>query len=167
MMPRGSSKTAVLVSALGFFCVAALVIGLVVLLVTRDDGGGGNDVLKGLPTTPPTMADPRMQAFVDSTFRWESNCWQANHWARVTLPSLTQQFEAAIAGVDPKAPAAKKQVEASIEAFRTSVTFSFDELISCGEGAWFTAPGRKQESMPQVMQNFYTEIAKLMKLLRA
>ena len=99
----------------------------------------GGDPFEGLPTTPPTMPDRRLQPVVDHLFRMESNCWQANHWLRVTMPRLLHETTAAArSDNDPE--------------FKKRVQDSYWELRACGEGGWVALPGGQRMSLAQAMQ---------------
>lgn len=80
------NQTVVLV-ALGVLCSCVLAALALLALFLLNKGNNGGDAYKGLPSTPDTSGMyPETRRMAEEIAKSKSNCWDYNHWARVTLP---------------------------------------------------------------------------------
>ena len=146
------SAIVLLIALAACVCLAAVVIGLVLLMnnnnnMTKKDDTP-KDVFKGLPTAPPkippdvlqlvpsaarTLLTAQWDYLVKNIFESYSNCWEANYWLRVTLPSLMADVMRKIAAN----PQAGTRSQAVTQAY-TRAQLSVQDLAKCPKQATIT-----------------------------
>ena len=155
------SAIVLLIALAACVCLAAVVIGLVLLMNNNNNKTNKDDppkiVFEGLPTTPPKVPQDLLQAAplilrVIVTERWDalmkmffesySNCWEANYWLRVTLPSLMADVLKKALAAQTKPTSSKQGQEAQLsQAIMQAVTraiLSVQDLAKCPKQATVT-----------------------------
>jgi hypothetical protein len=96
------------------------------------------DPFYGLPGAPPLLTNVALQGLVDDLFRYRSNCWAVNNWARVSVAGLIKTLDAALINAN------KTTQKALAKKFAADYQNTLGQLGACPINAWVTdATGTK------------------------
>ena len=96
------------------------------------------DPFYGLPGAPPLLTNVALQGLVDGLFRYRSNCWAVNNWARVSVTGLIKTLDAALVTAN------KTTQKALGKKFAADYQNTLGQLGACPANAWVTdAAGTK------------------------
>ena len=96
------------------------------------------DPYYGLPGAAPLLTNVALQGLVDDLFRYRSNCWAVNNWARVSVTGLVKALDAALIN------ASKATQKALAKKFAADYQNTLGQLSACPANAWVTdASGAK------------------------
>ena len=162
---------------------ACLFSAVVALIVVQNKGGDSSDskpptadlpgeAYAGLPSAPPTFAVieeakkrsdawsqdlvQTAQGFLNSFFYVRSNCWQANHFFRVTCMDLLKSYMTAYAASakNKESPKKREALRASLQ--KKVMEAATDELGRCPPDAFVIDPNNRTVTVRQMLAQGFT-----------